>query len=404
MDTLLVVQKYLKEVLAPNVEAQYSKETPFLAMLPKNAGVEKDVNGRFYIVVRKYRSGGVAAVGEGENLPSGSLTPEKLSLSPKWIFAGFQVTDQVLEAMKGNIRAIANYMVEAEESVRDAIAKLENRAFLQNGDGTVGKAASDGTNSTTLTLAVSSPNGDISEPALHYLAPGMTIKIGTGSPVQVVDITDGVTVTLAAQRTWAANDPVKIVGPDGSVGVEPDGLFSLIATTNNTVQGIDRTTNAWFVPHVYSTATTYNTDRQLEMRIEEMLLRAAPYGNFKNFAIFVNRSAYKRLAKDIMSIQRVVNEVELTGGFSALNFAVRGKNIPVIYDWDVPDGVVYGVNFDALTLAELAPLQWLQFDSQGNILRLSGKAVYEGYLKHYVNLGLRNAKSHFAITNGIFTV
>ncbi|MEO0225054.1 MAG: hypothetical protein ABIL76_08205, partial [candidate division WOR-3 bacterium] len=195
MDTLLVVQKYLKEVLAPNVEAQYSKETPFLAMLPKNAGVEKDVNGRFYIVVRKYRSGGVAAVGEGENLPSGPLTPEKLSLNPKWIFAGFQVTDQVLEAMKGNIRAIANYMVEAEESVRDAIAKLENRAFLQNGDGTVGKAASDGTNSTTLTLAVSSPNGDISEPALHYLAPGMTIKIGTGSPVQVVDITDGVTVT-----------------------------------------------------------------------------------------------------------------------------------------------------------------------------------------------------------------
>lgn len=404
MDNLSVIQKYLKEVLAPNVEAQYSKETPFLAMLPKNAGVEKDVNGRFYIIARKYRMGGVAAVGENENLPSGDLSPEKLSLNAKWIYGGFRVTDQVLEAMKSGVRAIATYMSEAEDSLRDALAKLENRCFLQNGDGTVATTAAAGTSTTTLVLAASTPNGDINDPAIQYFAPGMTIKIGTNAPVQVVNVVDGVTLTISTAQTWSSGASVKIVGPDGTTGVEPDGLLDLIAKTNNTVQGIDRTTNAWFVPHVFSTATTYNTDRQLERKVVEMLLKATPYGTFKNFAIFVNRSAYARLAKDIQAVQRVVNEVELPLGFSALNFAVRGKNIPVIYDWDVPDGVVYGVNFDGLTLAELAPLTWLQFDAQGNILRLSGKATYEGYLKHYVNLGLRNAKSHFAITNGTFVV
>ena len=393
------LQNYLKQRLSPRIESQYPKETALLSNLQKNVGIEQ-IADKFLITVVKSLHSGVAAVGKGETLPTGKAATARVELSPKYLFAGFSADDQDLEMARSSELALANFLTLNETQMREAIAKQLNRMFLQNGDGTITTANGSAASSTTLVVNNSTPNADI--PGTKYLSEGMYIKIGTAAAVQITSIDSDTQVTLSAARSWSNADAVKLVGPDGSVGVEPTGLKDAIATDNNTFQTINRATNPWWKPHLFSSATTYSTARQLENKVTEMLMKSGEYG--KVDAIFANIAAYRRLVADAQSIQRVVNSVDLKGGFKGLAFAASGRDVPVILDYDCPDGVIYGITFAHLVLAQLSPLKWLELDGSGNVLRLQGKATWEGFLKQYVNLGVRKSRGNFAITNGTFTV
>jgi len=395
------IQNYLKQILAPNIEDQYAKETPLLANLKKNVGVEK-INDKFLITVVKSMHSGTAAVGKTDTLPTGYAATGRLEISPKYLFTGFSVADADLETARSSEQALANLMTLNEEQMRTAHAKQMNRMFLQNGatNGLITTANGGGTNSTALVVNSSTPNADIA--GTKYFAPGMFLKIGSGSAVEISSVDSDTGVTLAAARTWANADSVYIVGPDGTTGVEPDGLLAAIGLTTNTFQTVNRSTNPWWKPNVFASATTYDAARELEQKLQKMLMQSDEYG--KVSAMFMNISPYNRLVADAQSLQRIVNSVELTGGFSGLEFAAAGRKVAAVLEYDVPDGTIYGVDFKAFTLAQLSPLKWLEYDGSGTILRLSGKAIWEGFLKEYVNLGLRRARGNFALTNGTFTV
>lgn len=396
------VQNYLKQRLAPNIQDQYAKETPFLANLKKNVGIEK-VNDKFLITVVKSMHSGVAAVGRGETLPTGYAPTARVEIAPKYIFTGFSVEDQDLEMARGSELSLANLMTINEEQMRAALAKQLNRMFLQNGstNGKVGTANGAGVTSTSLTLAASTPNSDI--PATKYFSPGMMIKIGSsGTAVEIASVDSDTAVTLKNARSWSNADNIFIVGPDGTASVEPDGLLAAIGSATNTFQTIDRSTNPFWKPTIFSTATIYDVDRELEKKLQDLVLQANEYGKVN--ALFMNRSAYNRLAADIQSLKRIVNTTDLKGGFKGLAFSGPGYDIAAVLDYDTPDGVIYGVDFDAFTLAELAPIQWLDLDGSGNVLRLQGKPTWEGFLKYYVNLGLRRSRGNFTLSAGTFTV
>lgn len=393
------IQQYLKQKLSPRIEDQYAKETAFLANIEKNAGVEQ-VNENFKITVVKSMHSGVAAVGKGETLPTGQAGTTRLTIEPKFIFGGFSINDQDLEMARKSEDSLANILTANESQMRVAIAKQLNRMFLQNGDGAITTANGSGSSSTALVVNNSTPNADI--PGTKYLAEGMYIKIGSGAAVQITSVDSDTGITLAAARSWSNSDKVYIVGPDGSTGQEPDGLKNAIGTNNNTFQGINRSTNPWWIPQIFSSAYTYDVARELENKINDMILRANEYGKIK--AVFMNRSPYRRYVADLQSIQRIVNSVDLKGGFSGLEISGPGYKIAAVLDYDVADGDIAGVDFDTFTRAQLAPLQWLELDGSGNILRQQGKAVWEGFLKNYVNLGLRKSRGNFYISNGTFTV
>ncbi len=393
------IQQYLKQKLSPRIEDQYAKETAFLANIEKNVGVEQ-VNENFKITVIKSMHSGVAAVGKGETLPTGEAATTRLTIAPKYLFAGFSINDQDLEMARKSEDSLANILTANESQMRISIAKQLNRMFLQNGTGAITTANGSGSSSTALVVNNSTPNADI--PGTKYLAAGMYIKIGSAAAVQITSVDSDTGITLAAARSWSNADAVYIVGPDGSTGQEPDGLKNAIGTSDNEFQGIARASNPWWIPHIFGDATTYDTARELENKITDMLLKANEYGKVK--AVFMNRSPYRRLVADLQSIQRIVNSVELKGGFSGLEIAGPGYKVAAVLDYDVADGELYGVDFDAFTRAQLAPLQWLELNGSGDVLRLQGKAVWEGFLKHYVNLGLRKAKGNFAIKAGTFTI
>jgi hypothetical protein len=386
-------------MLAPNIEDQYAKETAFLSSVKKNVGVEK-VNNKFIITVIKSMHSGTAAVAKGATLPTGYAATARVEIAPTYIFTGYSVDDQDLEMARESAKSLADLMTINEEQMRSAHAKQMNRMFLQNGDGAITTANGAGVSSTTLILSASSPNGDI--PATKYFAPGQYIKIGTGAPVQIASVDSATQLTLSAARSWSNTNKVYVTGPDGDIAVEPTGLADAIGNTTNTFQTIDRTTNPWWVPTVFSTPTTYSTARALEYKLEDLILQSNEYGKVN--AMFMNRSAYRRLAADFQSIQRVVNSVNLEGGFKGLAFNGPGYDVACVLDYDAPDGVIYGVDFSTMTQAQLAPLQWLELDGSGNVLRLQGKATWEGFLKHYINLGLRKARGNFTISGGTFTV
>jgi hypothetical protein len=395
---LSAVTNYLKQKLAPNIQDQYAKTTPFLANVKKNIGVEI-ANNQFIITVIQSIHSGVAAIGRGETLPTGYAATNRVTIAPKFLFVGFSVEDQDLQMARSNDLALANLMTINEDQMRTAYAKQLNRMFL-DGRGVIATANGAGSGSTTVNVNASTPNGDFIP--TKYLAPGMYVKIGSGAAVQVASVVSTTQFTIQAARSWSSSDNIVIVGPDGSTGQEPDGgLFNALATTNNTFQGIDRTANSWWIPQTFTTATDYTTtSRKLEFQLEDLILQCNEYGKVNS--MFMNRKAYKRLANDLQSIQRIVGSVELEGGFKGLAFAGPGYDVAAVMDYDVPDGVIYGVDFSSFTQVQLAPLDWLELDGTGNILRLQGKATWEGFLRSYINLGLRQAKSNFALTGGTF--
>lgn len=391
------VQNYLKQILAPRVEEQYAKETPLLSNLNKNVGVQK-INDKFLITVVKGLHSGVAGVGKGATLPTGYADTARVEIAPTYLFVGFSIYDQDLETARTDAQTLANILTINEDQMRTAMSRQLNRMFFQNGayNGAVTTANGAGVTSTTLTIT-NAGDVDFSE----YFAPGMYIVIGTAAPVQIASVDSTTQLTLAQARSWSSADKIYITGPDGETGKEPDGLAAAIGLATNTFQTIARTTNPWWISTLSGTAT-YSTDRALEKKLQELCLKANRYGKIQS--IFTNISGYQRLLADQQSLQRVVGYTELKGGFMGLSFMANGYMIPVVMDRDVPDKQIYGVDFDALTLAQLAPIQWLDQDMGGNILRLNGKAVWEGFLKYYVNLGLRRARGNFAITDGTFTV
>lgn len=395
------VQNYLKQILSPRIEEQYAKETPFLANLQKNVGVER-INNKFLITVVKSMHSGVAAVEKGATLPTGYAATAQVEIDPSYVFVGFSVDDQDLEMARESDKALANLMTINESQMRTALAKQLNRMFFQNGstNGLVATASASASSSTTLTINNSSPNGDIT--GTKYFAPGMYVVVGTGAAVQISSVDSDNQVTLAAARSWSASDNIYIVGPDGTTGQEPTGLVNALASTG-TFQTIARSANPWWTPTKFTTATTFaSASRALEYKLTNLAMKAREYG--KIGALFGNFSAVQNYAEGLQSTQRTVNSVDLKGGFKGLAFAGPGYDVPFVTDWDCPDGYVFGVDFSSLTLAQLAPIKWLELDGSGNILRLQGKATWEGFLKYYVQLGLRRAKGNFVLSNGTFTL
>ncbi len=395
------VQNYLKQVLSPRIEDQYAKETALLANLKKNVGVEK-INNQFLITVVTGMHSGVAAVGKGDTLPSGYAATKQLTITPAYVFVGFSVDDQDLEMARGSELSLANLMTINESQMRTALAKQLNRMFFQNGttNGVIATASGSGSSATALVLNNSTPNGDIA--GSKYMVPGQYVIVGTGTTVnQISAVNSDTSVTLASAQSWNNGDSIYLVGPTGTESVEPTGLVGALSPTG-TFQGIARSANAWWIPTNFTTTTTYaSASRALEFKLTNLAQKAREYGKLS--AMFGNVSAVENYAEGLQNIQRVVDSAPLEGGFEGLAFKGPGYKIPFVTDWDCADGYVFGVDFSSLTIAELAPIKWLELDGSGNILRLQGKATWEGFLKYYVQLGLRRAKGNFILSNGTFS-
>lgn len=104
------------------------------------------------------------------------------------------------------------------------------------------------------------------------------------------------------------------------------------------------------------------------------------------YVIFVNKTLYKKYGDILQAMRRNVNESDLLGGWTGLEFAAGAGQVGVFLDYDVPDGEVLILNLDSFTICEVGSLDWLEDPSGGGLLRLSNKIVYQAEMAWFVEL------------------
>ena len=104
------------------------------------------------------------------------------------------------------------------------------------------------------------------------------------------------------------------------------------------------------------------------------------------FAILVNKTLYKKYGDILTSMRRTVNEADLLGGWSGLEFAAGAGRVGVFLDYDVPDGEVLILDLDSWTLCQVSDLDWLEDPNGGGLLRLQNTITFQATMVWFANV------------------
>lgn len=383
------ISNVLQKVIAPKIEEVLPEETVWYDILKKNSGVQKLANNSFYITVRNGRHSGIAAVAEGAKLASGKPSFTQMNIGAKYVFGTFEITDQVLESAKDSKGALVNYLSEQTKALRTDFGRELNRMFWGYGAEVVAKVdAADAGSGTTLTLTgINSVNSDIAP--TKYLAAGMAIDIN-GDAAVIESVDSDTVVTLVSGITRVAGENVKKTDGDGSVVDEPMGVDGIISNstenlTGATFQGLTRASTP-FLNVAYYDATSEALGLP---KMEAAWISAMEYGKPKY--VFMNKSLFKKYGSLLEGYKRTANMTEvLSGGWKGLEF--MGGNGQVVLDFDTPDGKVFFVDPDSITIGELTPISFI--DRGDGVLRRVDYASWQGVLRWYGNLIGKNPRAN----------
>jgi hypothetical protein len=104
------------------------------------------------------------------------------------------------------------------------------------------------------------------------------------------------------------------------------------------------------------------------------------------FAIFMNKTLFKKYGDILTAMRRTVNETDLLGGWTGLEFAAGAGRVGVFLDYDVPDGEVLILNLDSWTVCQVSDLGWLEDAKEGSLLRRPDKITYQATMVWFTNL------------------
>lgn len=382
------ISNVLQKVIAPKIEEVLPEDVIAFDMLKKNSGVQKLANNTFYLTVRDGRHSGIAAVSEGAKLASGKPKYTQYTIPAKYVFGTFEITDQVLEAAKDSKGALVNYMTEQTRALRIDFARELNRMFWGYGGEIVAKVASgDAGSGTTLTLdPVFNVNGDVA--ATKYLAAGMKLDIN-GDACQVASVDSTTQVTLVSGITRVAGENVKKTDGDGTVVDEPMGLDGIVS--NSTEALVSTFQNLSRAAYPFTNVSYYDaTSEALGLtKMEAAYISAKEYGNPR--FVFMNKTLWKKYGNLLESYKRTADLKEiLSGGWKGLDF--MGGNAAVVLDYDCPDGKVFFIDPDSVTIGEMTPISWI--DRGDGVLRRVDYASWQGVLRWYGNLIGKNIRAN----------
>ena len=391
------VSNALQKVIMPFIQDNFNKQTILLDQLKRNKGVVF-MNDNFYAPIRSSRHGGVTNLGnDGATLVSGSSSIGQASVGVKILTGTFDISKLTLDATKTTKGAVENQLTFQATTLASDFAKGVNRQYYSDGIGVVaqvGGSVGAGTIGLTYKDAnlddgrsidnYGSINGDIAPE--EYIFPGQVLGIGTAAAdLGTVSSVSGTTVVVTGAPAIVANDAVYIVdGDGGGAGTsEIQGMRAALSssTGTSTYANVARSTHGW-TPQLGTTAEALTLSA-----MEQQYLAAKKYAHMGDrYAIFVNKTLYKKYGDILTSMRRTVNETELLGGWTGLEFAAGGGRVGVFLDYDVPDGEVLIVNLDSWTIAQVSEMGWLEDPSNGSLIRRVDKITYQATMVWFTNL------------------
>lgn len=392
----------LQKVIMPYIRDNFPKNTILLDQIKRNSDVTF-LNDNFYAPIRTSRHGGIVNLAnDGNSLVTGSSSVGQASVGVKILTGTFDISKLAIDATKSNKGAVVSALSFQAKTLTSDFAKNVNRQYYSDGlgilsqvAGSVGAATASvmlpdagGTaNDARLVDAYGTVNGDISP--TEYLFPGMVVGFGSaaGSGVGTISSVTGTSIVLTGALPAAVAGSQVIYALDGSGGgagtSEIQGMRAALSSSTGTATyaGVARSTTGW-TPQVNSTAEALTLSA-----MESSYLQARKYAQMGDkYAIFVNVTLYKRYGDLLTSMRRSVNETDLLGGWTGLEFAVGGGKVGVFLDYDVPDGEVIICNLDSWTVAQVGDMDWLESPDGGSMLRSANKITYQTAMVWFTNL------------------
>lgn len=390
------VTNTLQKVIMPFIQDNFDKKTILLDQVKRNQGVTF-MNDNFYAPIRTSRHGGITNLAnDGNSLVTGSSSTGQASVAVKLLSGTFDISELTLKATKTDKGAVANALTFQASTLASDFAKDVNRQYFSDGVGVLSQVAgSVGAGTMSLQLPNSSLddgrsidwygtiNGDIA-PA-EYIQPGQILGIGTaGADLGTVTSVNGNTVVMTGSPAIAANDSVYRVDGDGEgAGTsEIQGMRAALSssTGTSTYANVARSTTGW-APQLGTTAGALTLSE-----MENVYLAAKKHAQMGDrYAIFVNNSLYQKYGDILTSMRRTVNETELLGGWTGLEFAAGAGKVGVFLDYDTPDGEVLIINLDSWTVTQVSDMGWLE-DPNGSLVRRRDSITYQATMVWFTNL------------------
>jgi hypothetical protein len=395
------VSNALQKVIMPYIRDNFPKQTILLDQVKRNTGVSF-MNDNFYAAVRSSRHGGVANLAvDSSKLISGKAAISQASVPVKILTGTFDISDLTIKATKTAKGAVESQLTWQAQSLASDYARSVNRQYFGDGSGIIAQVSSSA-NATVVPIKLPNAslddgrglnrygpvNGDITP--TKYIAPGQVLGVGTAGAAKgtVQSVTNGVgtangSITFTAAIAHATDDAIGFV--DGSLaGFGTADIFGLgMALSDSTANyaSLARTTTGW-------TPQTGTVSEALSLSaLEDKYLSAKEYGAMGDkYAIFMNKTLYKKYGDLLTSMRRAVNESDLLGGWTGLEFAAGAGRVGVFLDYDVPDGEVLIVNLDTLTICQVAEMDWLENPSSGSLVRTTDYLTYQSTMAWYTNL------------------
>ncbi len=396
------VSNALTKVIMPYIQDNFPKQTILLDQVKRNKGVTF-MNNYFYASVRSGRHGGVTALAnDGNKLVTGKASIGQAYVGVKVLTGTFDISKLSIDATKTAKGAVENQLTWQASTLASDFARSVNRQYFMDGSGIVSQVASSSA-ATKVTVMLpdancddgaameryGTVNGDINP--LKYLTVGQFVAVGTAAAakgtISAIEPTStgGGTVTFTGTTASAANDAIGFV--DGSLEgfgtCEIEGLGAALSSSTGatTYANLARSTTGW-TPQFGSTSEALSLSA-----MEDKYLAAKEYAQMGDkFAIFVNKTLYKKYGDILTSMRRTVGESDLLGGWTGLEFAAGAGKVGVFLDYDVPDGEVLILNLDSLTVCQVSDLDWLENPSVGALGRRDDYITYQATMAWFTNL------------------
>jgi hypothetical protein len=397
-------QNALNVILLPYVRDNLPAQKIFLANLQKNAGVQV-MNNKFYAPIRSTRHSGVNNLAnDGDTTLSGTVGVGQANVGVKIITGVFDISRLAIDATSSSKQAVAQALEFQVKSLTTDFYRSLNRQSMNDGTGIVAQVLTSGGSIGVGSIGVKprdaslddgsstdnygTVNGDISP--VKYIAPGQIIGVGTAAAaLATVTSISGIgtssgTILVSGAVVTAAEDSIFLMsgGGVGAGTMELTGVRAALSSTTGTSQyaSLARSTFGW-TPAFGSVAEALTIGR-----IESSYLAAREYSQESDqYAIFVNKTLFKKYGDLLTSMRRTVNSTELSGGWTGLEFAAGGGNVGVYLDYDVPDGEVLIVDLDTWTICQVSDMKWAEGQDQASMLPIANKLTLQATMYWFLN-------------------
>ena len=402
-----------EKIIQPYIQDNIPEQTKLLKVLKTNDNVEI-FNNSFYVTLRSGRHGGVQTIANDKSkLNTGGAPLSQGSITPAYLAGVFDISDVVMKASRSRKQALqSDLQFQAQALVKD-FSLQANRQYFSDGAGVVAMVSETGGSVGAGTVQIQYPNADMTTegrasayygttaggingdvlPWFRYFAPGNIVGFGSaGTAVGTISsggtaVAGGTqygTLIMTGVTPFPGSAPVYILDGDADAAgtTEITGFRGALSEGTGNYMGLPRATLTW-QPQIMGTAA--NASLSIP-NMEQLYFRAYQYAMPSDrYVWFMNQSLYTRMGDLLTALRKTVNKMELVSGWSGYAFQAGMNEVPVMMDYDCPDGEVMLIDLDTWTVCEVAPMGFVQDE----LLRRADYITFQKVFSWYTNLANR---------------